>query len=156
YDGIDAAVKVRLPKGAVLQGGLSDGRTVTDWCNVVNGHPEVRVMSTYVNVSGGASAAFTQFSTQAPFCAAKAPFLAQVKVSGVLPLPWNFMTSATYQTIRYPQDFYGAFAGILAARSFTSAEIQPSLGRPLSTGASTTLQMIPASSVYGDRLHQID
>jgi hypothetical protein len=156
YNGIDASVKLRLPKGAVLQGGISDGKLVTDWCNVVNGHPEVRVMSTFVSVSGTAPAAFTQFSTQAPFCAARSPFLPQIKLSGVLPLPWNFMTSATYQTIRYPQDFYGTFGGILAARSFTSAEIQPSLGRPLSTGASTVLQMIPASSVYGDRLQQID
>jgi hypothetical protein len=156
YEGVDVAMKLRLPKGAMLQGGLSDGRNVNNWCNVVNGHPEVRVTSTYVNTSGGASSSFVQFATQAPFCDATSPFLAQVKLSAVLPLPWNFLTSATYQTIRQPQDFYGTFGGILAARAFTSAEIAPSLGRPLSNGASTVLQMIPASTVYGDRMHQVD
>jgi outer membrane receptor protein involved in Fe transport len=113
-------------------------------------------VSTYVNVSGGPSGLFPQFSKQAPFCAAEQPFQTQVKLSGVFPLPWNLVTSATYQTIVYPQDFYGTFGGILATRSFTSAEIAPSLGRQLSTGASTALQMIPASDLYGDRMHQID
>lgn len=156
YDGVDIAMKLRLPNGVLLQGGTSTGRTIDNWCDVVDGHPEVRVTSRYVNVSGGASSLFTQFSTQAPFCSASQPFQTQAKLSGVYPLPLGFVTSATYQTIIYPQDFYGAFGGILAARAFTSAEIQPSLGRPLSTGPSTTLQMIPASSVYGDRMHQID
>jgi hypothetical protein len=113
-------------------------------------------MSTYVNVSGGPSSVFPQFSTAAPFCAAAQPFQTQVKLSGVLPLRWNFVTSATYQSLVYPQDFYGTFGGILAARAFTNAEIAPSLGRNLSTGSSAVLQMVPASSLYGDRLHQID
>jgi hypothetical protein len=156
YDGVDVAMKMRLPRGLLLQGGLSIGRAITNWCDVVSGRPDIRVMSTYVNVSGGPSSVFPQFSTAAPFCAAAQPFQTQVKLSGVLPLRWNFVTSATYQSLVYPQDFYGTFGGILAARAFTNAEIVPSLGRNLSTGSSAVLQMVPASSLYGDRLHQID
>lgn len=156
YDGVDVAMKMRLPRGILVQGGLSTGRVITNWCGVVDGRPDIKVVSTYVNVSGGASGLFPQFSTAAPFCAAQQPFQTQVKLSGVLPLPWNFVTSATYQSVVGPQDFYGTFGAILAARAFTNAEIAPSLGRNLSTGSSAVLQMVPASSLYGDRLHQID
>lgn len=157
YDGVDVAMKMRLKTGALLQGGLSIGRSVTDWCDVVNGRPDIKVLSTYVSVSGSPSGSFPQFSTQAPYCAASQPFQTQVKLSGMYPLPWKFLTSATYQSVLNPQDFYGTFGGILAARAFTNAEIAPSLGRNLSGGAqSTVLQMVPASDLYGDRLHQID
>jgi hypothetical protein len=156
YDGVDISAKLRLPRGVLLQGGTSTGRTIGNWCGVVNGHPEVVAWSPYVGVSSNPLAAWRQFSTAAPYCSSAPPFQTQLKLAAVFPLPLGFSTSASFQSIRYPQEFYGAFGGILAARSFTSAEIAPSLGRPLSTGGSTPLQMIPAATVFGDRIHQID
>ena len=156
YDGMDVAVKLRLPRGVVLQGGTSTGREITNWCGAVNGHPEVRMVSPYVN-NGDSNPTWTQFSTAAPFCASAPPFQTQVKLSGVYPLPYGFSTSAAFQSIVYPQEFYGNFGGILAANAVTSAQIAPSLGRPLSSGAeSITLQMIPAGSLFGDRIYQLD
>ena len=157
YDGVDLSAKLRLPKGILVQGGTSTGRTYTNWCGVVQGHPEVIGAAPYVSVTGSPSTALAQFAKTTPYCESAAPFQTQVKLSGVYPLPWNFVTSATFQSIAYPQEFYGTFGGILATRAFTNAEIAPSLHRNLAGGAqSAVLQMLPASSMFGDRLNQID
>jgi hypothetical protein len=157
YDGVDLSAKLRMPNGITLQGGTSTGRTNTNWCDVVVGHPEVTAISPYVGVTGAPSAAFTQFPKAAPFCSSLQPLQTQVKFAGVYPLPWDLVTSATFQSVLYPQDFYGTFAGILAARAYSNGEIAQNLGRNLSGNAqSSVVQMIPAGSVFGDRLYQVD
>ena len=35
YDGVDLTVNARLPRGALVQGGVNIGREVTDMCDVV-------------------------------------------------------------------------------------------------------------------------
>ena len=157
FNAVDVAVNLRLPAGILLQGGTSRGRMRTDWCGVASGRPDITAISPYVGVTGAPSGIWAQFSRSAEFCDVDTPFLTQVKLAGVYPLPWGLKTSATFQSIRYPQEFTGAFGGILAARSFTAAEIQPSLGRPLAGGIpSVTLQMVPPNSLFGDRIYQID
>jgi hypothetical protein len=80
-----------------------------------------------------------------------------VKFLVVYPLPWNLQTSAVYQNI----------PGIPITASYvaTNAEIRPSLGRnlaacPSQTAATctstVTTELIPAGTLYEDRLQQVD
>jgi len=73
----------------------------------------------------------------------------QFKFLVVYPLPWNFRTSAVYQNM----------SGIpyTASHVVSNAEIVPSLGRNLSGGArSVTKDIVPPSTLYEERLQQID
>ena len=70
---------------------------------------------------------------------------------GVYPLPWwGIQTSATFQSLPGPQ--------ITASRVYTNAEILPSLGRNLGSGANgtVTVPLIDPGTMYGDRLNQVD
>src|SRR5207253_1163268 len=47
--------------------------------------------------------------------------------------------------------------GIRAIRAYSSAEIAPSLGRPLAGNVqSRNLETLPAGTLYGDRIYQLD
>jgi hypothetical protein len=56
--------------------------------------------------------------------------------------------AATFQTIPGPQ--------IAANAVYASAQIAPSLGRPLSSAASATINIVKAATLYGERMHQLD
>jgi hypothetical protein len=124
YNGVDFSVALRLPAGAVLQGGTSTGRVTTNNCFVVDSPQQL------LN------------------CDITPPFLTQVKVLGVYPWPWwGIQTSATVQSLPGPE--------ITAARSYTSAEVIGSLGRPLTAGTAT-VPLIKPGTTYGERLNQVD
>jgi hypothetical protein len=81
-------------------------------------------------------------------CDTTPPFMTQVKVLGVYPWPWwGIQTSATFQSLPGPE--------ITAARSYTSAEVIGSLGRPLTAGTAT-VPLIAPGTMYGERLNQVD
>jgi hypothetical protein len=127
YDGIDLTLSARLPRGVVVQGGTSTGRTLIDQCYVVD-------------------------SPQALLnCRTAPPFQTQVKLIGVYPIPWGgIQASATYQSLPGPQ--------ITASRTYTNAEVLPSLGRNLAAGANGTVAvpLIAPGTMYNDRLNQVD
>ncbi len=84
-------------------------------------------------------------------CRVAPPFQTQVKLLGVYPLPfWGIQTSATFQSLPGPQ--------ITASYVARNAEIVPSLGRNLSSGANgtATVPLIAPGTLYGDRLNQLD
>ena len=81
----------------------------------------------------------------------KPPFQPNVKLLGVYPLPWQgIQLAATFQSLPGPQ--------ITASRTYTNAEIQPSLGRNLATGAAGTavVPLIAPGTMYDERLYQLD
>ena len=81
-------------------------------------------------------------------CDITPPFMTQVKVLGVYPWPWwGIQTSATFQSLPGPE--------ITAARSYSSAEVIGSLGRPLTSGTATVPLMAPGTE-YAGRLNQVD
>ena len=128
YNGFDVTIDARFDNGASLNGGLSTGRTTTDNCEIKPDSPDSR------------------------FCNLTKPFAAttQVKLSGVYPLPWwGLQASAVLQNI--------PGIPILANRSFSSAEVAASLGRPL-TGASrvTVNNLIGPWELREPRLNQVD
>ena len=61
------------------------------------------------------------------YCDVKPPFQPNVKLLGVYPLPWGgVQLAATFQSLPGPM--------ITASRTYTNAEIGPSLGRNLAIG----------------------
>jgi len=80
YNGVDASVALRLPAGAVLQGGTSTGRVATNNCFIVDSPQQL------LN------------------CEVTPPFQTQVKLLGVYPWPWwGIQTSATFQSLPGPE-----------------------------------------------------
>ena len=61
------------------------------------------------------------------------------------------------QTCALPISTYQSLPGpeITAARAYSSAEVQGSLGRPLATG-NATVPLIKPGTTYAGRLHQVD
>jgi hypothetical protein len=109
-------------------------------------------------VSGGINVGRTEFSNcftidspqQNLNCDVKPPFQTQVRLLATYPLPWQFLVSGTFQSLAGPE--------ITASYTATSAQISPSLGRNLSSGANGTavIPLISPGTMYGERLYQID
>jgi len=141
YNGFDLTVNARLPNGIVLSGGPSIGRTETDYCFTVDS-PQ----GTGLPPNQGATS-----TAGLLYCHVTPPFQANVKMLGVYPLPWwDVQFAATFQSLPGPQ--------ILASRSYTNAEIAPSLGRNLATGVNgvASVQLIEPGTMYDERLYQLD
>ena len=116
----------RLANGIQIGGGFDTGKTTDDRCFVVDSPQELL----YCNTT-------TPFSGQTQF-----------KAFGSVPLPYDFLVSFAYQNLS--GDPYEADL------SFPSAEIEPSLGRPLSSGGSRTVPLVSDFVLYGDRITRLD
>ncbi len=141
YNGVDVTVNARLPKGIVVSGGPSVGRTETNYCFTIDSPQGTGLPPS----QGGTSQAGLLY------CDVKPPFQPNVKILGVYPLPWGGVQfAATFQSLPGPQ--------ITAARTYTNAEIRPSLGRNLATGAAgtATVQLVAPGTMYDERLYQLD
>ena len=87
-------------------------------------------------------------ATSTTFCHVETPFLTQVKLLASYTLPWDVQVSGTLQNIPGPL--------VTASSTYTSAQIAPSLGRPLSSGSTATIPLVTPGSIYGDRMNQVD
>jgi hypothetical protein len=136
WNGFDLSLNVRMSK-AVLQGGLSSGRSLVDNCEVFEDVPEAGVPG-IAGVLGG------------NHCRQQSPMLTQVKLLGSYQLPYGISAAATFQSIPGQQ--------ILANFVALGSEVAPSLGRNLAAGANATVTvpLIRPNSVYGDRVNQVD
>jgi hypothetical protein len=126
WNGADFTVNARLRNDLLLQGGVSTGKTLTDSCDVVG---KIDNPSTL-------------------YCRVETPFLTQVKLLGAYTLPWKIQVAGTLQSVPGPQ--------IAASAVFSSAQVAQSLGRPLSSAANVTVNVVPPGTMYGDRLYQLD
>jgi hypothetical protein len=141
YNGFDLTMNARLPSGIVLSGGPSIGRTESDYCFTVDS-PQ----GTGLPPNQGATSAAGLL-----YCHVKPPFQTNLKLLGVYPLPWaGVQVAATFQSLPGPQ--------ILASRSYSNAEIAPSLGRNLATGANgvASVPLVQPGTMYDERLYQLD
>ena len=146
WNGVDFSIDTRLRNGVLLQGGISTGKTMNDFCGVVDQVPEV--LSSTAAPTGvllvGIGAAATAWTPKA-FCHQETPFLTQYKAVGAYTLPYAIRISGTFQSVPGP---------VIAANNIYTA-VPPSLGRPFFAGQSTVNVVEPGTS-YGDRLNQID
>jgi hypothetical protein len=135
YDGIEVAVNARFNRGAILSGGVSTGKTVTNECYVVDTPEQLR------------------------FCEVTLPWRGQtqVKLSGAYPLPWwGLQVSAVLQNL--------PGAPISASYVASNAEVAPSLGRNLGqcrgaatcNGQVTIANLFEPNTMFEDRLNQFD
>jgi len=82
-------------------------------------------------------------------CDIKVPFQSRVKFSASYSLPYDVQLATVVQSS--PGPTYNTNV------TYTAAQIQPSLGRALSGGAATTtINVTPPFSQFGDRLNQLD
>ena len=154
FDGIDVTTMARFGK-AQFQGGLAVGRTVTDNCNLKIDSPSTATAGS----PAGAALALGVVDLRPGFCRVSRPWgsSTQVKFNVVYALPWDFQASSIYQNI--------PGVPIRASYVVSDAEIFPSLGRHLASCPSQTAatcnqtytaDLIPPSSLYGDRIQQVD
>jgi hypothetical protein len=128
WNGVDVNFNMRLANGILLQGGTSTGRTSTDNCDIV--------------------AKIDNPSKR--YCHVDTAFLTQVKFLGTYLVPKaDVQVAATFRSLPGPN--------ILANYVATNAEVQPSLGRPLSGGAANvTVNIVEPGTMYGEQTNLID
>ena len=164
YNGFDFGVDVRLPRGFSVNSGLNVGRTEYNNCALNNSPQTIFTLAgtwgawTAGNaaLAGAPAATGSTPGTVEPrtsaYCDVVPPWSAdtQFKLSGTIPLPYQFYAGVTYQNL----------AGIpyYASAVFTNAQIAPSLGRNLAAGANSTVtvDLIPPMSQFEDRIQQLD
>ena len=151
FDGVDVVANVRLPRGILVQGGTSTGRTKFNSCDVVVGHPEIDSLGWLITAAQGT------LPHEEAFCDITPPFLTQVKLLGSFPLPWwGLQTGLTLQSERQPIANQGGLEGITALWAVPNAQIAPTLGRNLSSRTNAPVNIVPAGTLYGERLNQLD
>ena len=78
------------------------------------------------------------------------PYQSRIKINGSYTFPWDIQVAAVAQS--------NPGANYTANLAYSSAQIQPSLGRPLSAGgtATVTIPLAKPYSLYGPRINQLD
>jgi hypothetical protein len=132
WNGVDITLNARPGAGIFLQGGLSTGRTSVDACAVQAAVPE------------------SNLATALQFCAVDQAVTTQVKFIGGYTVPKvGVQVSGTVQSVPGPI--------INANFTATTAQVAPTLGRPLSGGnTNTTFNLVAPSTLLGERLNQVD
>jgi hypothetical protein len=140
WNGIDLTLNARLQNGVTVQGGYNTGRTVTDNCEVA------AVAGT---TTSGFGLALTDNPTQL-YCHNVQNFQHTFKMLGTYVVPKVQMNvAATIQSNPGPV--------ITSAYIATNAQVQPSLGRPLSgSAANVTVAIVEPNTLFNDRVNQLD
>lgn len=144
YSGVDASVNARFGRGGLLTGGISLGSTRFNFCD----GPDFR----------GQAVLNAAVQVPAQWCDYSLPNEGQmqIKLQGAYPLPYGVQASAAFQNLPgLPRS---------ATRSFTNAEIRPSLGRDLAAcpapptpcTASMIINIIEPNTQFEKRYTQID
>ena len=149
FNGVDVTVNVRARNSFTLIGGTSTGRTVADSCDVRARLPEFSTTTTGASAfgPGPTGSAVTPVS---PYCRVAFGTLTQLRglVSYVVP-KIDVQLAATFQS--------KPGAMLSANYAATNADVEPSLGRPLSgNAANVTVNLLMPGTAYGDRINQLD
>ena len=133
FDGVDLTLNARL-SDVTVQGGTSTGRVVSDVCDIRAQVPEL---------------AGANVNVVSPYCRQAAPFLTTYKALASYNVPKiDVLLSGTFSS--------RPGVSLTANLVLTSAQVAPSLGRPLSGGANVTVNLLEPNTVFGDRINQMD
>jgi hypothetical protein len=133
YDGFDFDATARLAQNILVSGGVSLGRERVNTCAFVND----------LSIDLDRAEPRTE-----EFCDVRPPFQPQVKGQVAYPLPWlGVNVAATFQSLSGPEQ--------RARLPLNNAIAAPSLGRNF-TGVPPTIDIVPAGTLYGDRIYQTD
>jgi len=159
WNGVDATVNARLRNGLTLQGGVSTGKTMEDYCEIVAKVPEFNNQVTPPSAPNTASTLPASWRP-AQFCHRESPFLTQFKAYGVYLIPKiEVQISGSFRSIpgqnqQNPPN-NDVNVGFVATNAYLAAN--STLGRPLSGGVpSVTLQLIEPYTKYLDRRNELD
>jgi hypothetical protein len=135
YNGVDAGFNARLPRSALLGGGISIGNNVS------------------TAAYGGTSSTSRCFVVDSPqelrFCDLPIPHQLNLKLFGSYPLPGDIQASATFQSV--PGIPY------TATYNAPAADISPSLGRaPAGNVRTVPIELIQNYTQFESRLSQLD
>ena len=155
WNGVDITVNARPRTGVLLQGGTSTERRTTDNCDLAATMPEISIAgATVLNQGTGATTVGITSTLPASlpleFCHVQGTFLTQLKLLGAYTVPRiEVQVSASVQNTPGPE--------IRANYVASAAEVQTSLGRPLSGSArNVTISLVEPRSMYGTRINQLD
>jgi hypothetical protein len=148
WQGIDAGTSIRPRNSLMIQGGISTGSTLYDNCAARAVHPDIA--PTFLQSSGRYTYGGAVPNWLSPYCHVVTAWLLQAKGLARYTIPKvDVQFAAGFQSIPGPQ--------ILANYNAKNAVVRPSLGRPLSGGASTvSVLLVQPGTLYGDRLNQLD
>jgi hypothetical protein len=138
YNGVDVNFAARLPNGAMAGGGWNIGNTFVAGSNA--GITFSKQDNCYVVDS----------PQQLYNCESANPYLSRFKLNGSYPLPYGLQAAVVYQNV--PGATY------TGTYTYTSAEAQLTLGRPLAGSTSTaSIDLVPTGSGFIDnRVNQLD
>jgi hypothetical protein len=138
YNGVDVNFQLRLRARATLGGGWNVGNAV-QLGTTAGG-----------SASAGTNTCYVIDSPQQLFnCKIDVPYQNRVKINGSFTFPLGIQVAAVVQS--------NPGANYSANRTYSLAEIQPSLGRPLSGGLTTlVIPLVKPLSVFGPRINQLD
>jgi hypothetical protein len=144
---LDLTLNVRNNNGLTIQGGLSSIATVVDYCGTRNQLP-------------GSSIATVGAVVVNPWCHGESGWLTDVRgiVSYLIPKA-AVQVAATFQSNpgAGAVPAFGGLPGLAANVTYTNAQVQGSLGRPLAGNtANVTVNALQPGTLYGDRINQVD
>jgi hypothetical protein len=147
WDGFDISVDARLRNGLFLQGGVSSGKDLYDFCDVVDDVPEA--LTQLAAAQATTAPLYVGASTPAGSCRQETPFLTQWKGLASYTLPYGIRVSGTFQSLYGPP--------LVATNIYNNGNrtTTTTLPRPFTAGQATVNLYEPVSK-YGDRLNQID
>jgi len=129
YNGLLVTVAARPTSDLRLQLGANFGNTHYDTCAIRAALPEIDPLDPYCDWRTGIETRVTALAAYT---------IPRIDVS----------VASTFRSDQGQR--------LEARRAFSSASIAPSLGRPLSTGANATVNLIEPGTMYGDRLNVLD
>jgi hypothetical protein len=157
YNAVDINVDARLRR-FTLVGGLNTGRKSANDCDIVAKVPEMLLGTP----TGPNATAPNVVQTRRPleFCNIQSPFLTQIKGLTTYTIPRiDVELAGTFQSKPTVGANFPSIANESLAANWvvSSAQILPSLGRPLAGNAPvTTVNIVKPGALYGDRLNQFD
>jgi hypothetical protein len=136
WNGFDATMDVRLPRGTTFSGGVTAGRTMTDNCDIIKQLPEAQTV--------------LGLATPLQFCHNDSGMQPQYKMFGSYLLPAGVRVSGNFQSLPGP----AVQAGVI----YTGAQMAPALGRAFSAGPNgqKSVNIYDPSTAFSDRLNQLD
>jgi hypothetical protein len=147
YNGADANFQIRLRDRLMLGGGWNIGNSVQTSTNA-GGNASSRTNNCYV-VDSPQQAQWQVIGNVINNCDVDIRYQSRVRLNGSYTLPWDFQVAAVFQS--NPGPSYNANV------TYTAAQVQQSLGRPLAGGTRTvTINVLPQFSAYGPRINQFD
>ena len=138
YNGMLFNISARASKGLTFQGGINTGKTVTDNCEIVGALPEAQPT---VGIPANLS----------PYCHQDPGLITKISAVGSYTIPKVDVLIAG--TVRSDQG-----APLQANwNAPTATVVNPALGRPISSGATTLgINLVAPGQVWGDRVNEID